>query len=173
MVDRLSRLIGPDPKGEFPFEVSEYLIQALHRAGRFRDLAFEAALQPLRLNMTRYRILVAVVRAGACTMSDLSVLIGHDRTTLARAVDQLVAANLVVRQTVANDRRFVELTATPEGVALFERTVPLAETLNAEIFAGLDDDRKREMLRGLQVILENLDAGAEAVARELGSRWTG
>jgi DNA-binding MarR family transcriptional regulator len=170
-LERLSRLIGPDPKGEFPFEVTEYLIQATHRIARVRDVEYEAALAPLGLNITRYRILVAVVRAGACTMSDLAVLIGYDRTTLARAVDQLVAAGLVTRATVADDRRFVEVASTPEGEALFARTTPVAEALNARHFAALPEETLREIMRGLEVVLDNLDAGPAAIARDLGPRW--
>lgn len=171
-MQRLARLLPPDPEGEFPFEVSEYIIQALHRIARVRDSELEAAMAPLGLNATRYRILVALVRAGSCTMSDLATLIGYDRTTLARAVDQLVAADLVRRASVQTDRRFVELSATAQGEALFRRTIGEAERMNDRLFNGIADAQLRLVLRGLEAMLTNLGEAPEDIARNLGPRWS-
>lgn len=171
MVQRLSKLIAPDPAGEFPFEVSEYIIQAVHRIARARDLEFETALAPLNLNVTRYRVLVAVVRAGACTMSDLAALIGYDRTTLARAIDQMVESGLLQRLPVPADRRFVELTATEAGRDLFQQTIAVAERLNDAFFEGIDEEAQRATLRGLEAMAANLGITPHHIARTLGPRW--
>lgn len=172
MVQRLSKLIAPDPAGEFPFEVSEYILQAVHRIARARDVEFEAALAPLKLNVTRYRVLVAVVRAGTCTMTDLAALIGYDRTTLARAIDQMVAAGLLQRLPVPADRRFVELSATDSGHALYRQTITIAERLNDAFFAGVDDEARRATMRGLEAMATNLGITAAQVAKTLGPRWS-
>ncbi|HEX7758883.1 MAG TPA: MarR family winged helix-turn-helix transcriptional regulator [Caulobacteraceae bacterium] len=166
------KLLSPDPKGEFLFEVSEYVIQALHRITRARDAQLDAAMAPMGLNVTRYRTLIAVVRAVNCTMSDLAALIGYDRTTLARAVETLVADGLIRRSTVQADRRYVELSATPEGEALYRRTIPEAERLNDRLFEGIPDDQLRAVMRGLETMLGNLGAGPADIAKSLGPRWT-
>ena len=171
-MQRLSKLIAPDPTGEFPFEVSEYIIQAIHRIARARDIEFETALAPLSLNVTRYRVLVAVVRAEGCTMSDLAVLIGYDRTTLARAIDQMVAAGLLQRLPVPSDRRFVELSVTDEGQALYQRTIAIAESLNDTFFAGVDEYAQRAVLRGLQAMAANLGVTPDYIVKTLGPRWS-
>lgn len=38
---------------------------------RVRDAELEAVLAPLRLDLTRYRTLLAIARAGRCAMSNL------------------------------------------------------------------------------------------------------
>ena len=171
-MQRLAKLLPPDPRGEFPFEVSEYVIQALQRITRVRDAEFELAMAPLGLNVTRYRILVALVRAVACTTSDLAVLIGYDRTTMARAVDQLVAAGLVCRHAVQADRRYVELTATPAGEALYKETAIVAHRLNERLFNGIGDEQLRSTMRGLEAMLANLGETPADIARSLGPRWS-
>lgn len=171
MSKRLSKLIAPDPKGEFPFEVTEYIIQAIHRLSRARDAAFETELVALGLNVTRYRILVAVVRAEHCTMSDLAALIGQDRTTLARAVEQLVASGLINREHVAADRRFVQLSPTAEGEAAYRATIPIAEAINARLFKGLAEADQRAVMRGLEPMLANLGVSPDDIDQALGPRW--
>jgi len=168
---RLTGLIPPDPQGEFPFEVSEYLIQAIHRIARVRDAEFETALAPLGLNVTRYRTLLAIVRAGRCTMSDLSVLIGYDRTTLARAIDHLAAAGLVLREGTPSDRRFVELTPTEAGEALYARSIPIAVAFNDRFFAGVSEEDRRKAMRVLEPLLANLGVTPRQIAENLSPRW--
>jgi DNA-binding MarR family transcriptional regulator len=171
VTERLAGLIPPDPQAEFPFEVSEYLIQAIHRIARVRDAEFETVLAPLGLNVTRYRTLLAIVRAGRCSMSDLSVLIGYDRTTLARAIDHLVAADLVRREGTPTDRRFVQLVATGAGEALYERSIPIAEAFNARFFAGVPEDEQRKAMRVIELLLANLGVTPQQVADNLSPRW--
>ncbi|HXQ16351.1 MAG TPA: MarR family transcriptional regulator [Caulobacteraceae bacterium] len=171
MIDRLARLIGPDPTGEFVFEVPEYLVQALQRIVRTRDAEFEAILKPMGLGVTRYRILTAVVVAGGCTMSDLAVLIGYDRTTMVRAVDQLVQADLVRRTVVEGDRRSIKLRATTQGEAAFARTIEVIERQNAKLLAGLTEDQLRAVMRGLEQMLANLNLAPADIAGKLGPHW--
>jgi DNA-binding MarR family transcriptional regulator len=171
MVDRLAHLIPPDPAGEFVFEVSEYLVQALQRIVRTRDAEFETVLKPLGLTVTRYRILAAVVVSGGCTMTDLAVLIGYDRTTLARAVDQLVDADLVRRFEVEGDRRFTKLQATAQGEAAFGRTTEDIDRLNAKLLGGLGNDQLRGVMRGIEKMLANLNLTPQDIARKLGPQW--
>jgi DNA-binding MarR family transcriptional regulator len=172
MIERLAHLIPPDPAGEFVFEVSEYLVQALPRIVRTRDAAFETVLNPLGLTLTRYRILSAVVVSRGCTMSDLSVLIGYDRTTLARAVDQLVASALVTRAGVNGDRRVIKLVATEEGESAFARTIEHMERLNEKLLSGIDEPQLRAVMRALEKMLTNLDLAPQDIARKLGPRWS-
>jgi DNA-binding MarR family transcriptional regulator len=171
MIDRLAHLIPPDPAGEFVFEVSEYLVQALQRIVRSRDAAFETVLKPLGLTVTRYRILAAVVVSGGCTMTDLAVLIGYDRTTLARAVGQLVDAGLVRRSEIEGDRRFTKVQATDQGEAVFGNTTKDIGRLNAKLLGGFSNEQLRSVMRGLEQMLANLSLTPQDIARKLGPRW--
>ncbi|HWA64074.1 MAG TPA: MarR family transcriptional regulator [Caulobacteraceae bacterium] len=166
----IASLIPPDPQGEFTYEPQEYFLQAIHRMARIRDAEFEIAFEPLGLNVTRYRTLVTLVRAGACSMSDLAVLMGYDRTTLARAVDQLVAMGCVERRIRPQDRRVVEVAATEAGRALFERTIEDARRINDKLFENIADGELRTVLRGLERMLANLGSTPDDIGRSLEGR---
>jgi DNA-binding MarR family transcriptional regulator len=172
VVQRLAHLLPPDPKGEFPFEVEEYVLQALHRMARVREGQFEAVLAPLGLSVSRYRALVAVVRAGRCTISDLATLIAYDRTTLVRVVTQLVRAGLLQRDAIKGDRRAVALTATEQGKAVFAQTVEHAERLNDQLFESVGEVRVRDMMRTLETMLRNIGASPDDIAGSLSRHWS-
>jgi DNA-binding MarR family transcriptional regulator len=161
----VSGLIPPDDKGEFAFEVHEYIVQAVDRIARIRERDFEAALQSLKLDMVRYRVLVAVVRADRCDARGLSVLLGYDEPVVQRAVRELVAARLLERLAPKRRGALPAVAATPAGKAAYMRTIPAAERLNDKLVEGMDEEARRSLLRGLEKMLINLGAGPKDVIK--------
>src|SRR3954464_4522653 len=135
---------APDPRGEFPMAPSEYYFYLLFQAGRQRDLHFARALARAGLNVARWRTLAIIRRIGACTMKELALYSTIDRTTLTRAVDQLVEQGLVERTIPSRDRRKVNLALSPEGEAAYSQAVPLLLAGNAELLAGFGEDQVRD-----------------------------
>lgn len=145
-----------DPKGEFPFDVIDYvphLIAAIHQ---FRDSALDGALRTLGLNVGRYRVLGVLSRFGLCTMTELANFTAIDRTTLTRIADQLVATGYVERKGHAQDRRQVRLELTPAGVQIHRRALFLVFELNSRLLGGVPETRGRAAARVLQAIVRNL-----------------
>src|SRR5690349_3236139 len=106
-----------DPDGEFPLGAPEYFFYLLFQAQRQRDLSLDRALSPVGLNLAQWRTLAIVRRIDVCSMTLLARYSTVDRTTLTRAVDQLVDRGLVARWTPDHDRRQVNLRLTDEGEA--------------------------------------------------------
>jgi DNA-binding MarR family transcriptional regulator len=154
---------APDPTGEFPFAPSEYYFYLLFQAARQRDLHFERGLARAGLNIARWRTLAIIRRIGKCTMKELALYSTVDRTTLSRAVDQLVKQGVVARTTPNRDRRKVHLSLSAEGEALYAKAVPLLLAGNAELLDGADESRVRDAARLLQTTLRRMmDDPAEA-----------
>jgi DNA-binding MarR family transcriptional regulator len=147
---------APDPKGEFPLAPAEYLFYLLFQAGRQRDLHFARSLERAGLNIARWRTLAIIRRMGECTMKALALYSTIDRTTLTRAVDQLVEQGLVERAIPNRDRRKVCLSLTPAGEALYAQAVPLLLAGNAELLAGFSDDEVRHAVRLLQTAIRRM-----------------
>ena len=147
---------APDPKGEFPLAPSEYFFYLLFQAGRQRDLHFERALAKAGLNIARWRTLAIIRRIGVCTMKELALYSTVDRTTLTRAVDQLVQQGLVERTIPSRDRRKVNLSLSPEGEATYAKAVPLLLAGNAELLQGFDDAQIRAATRLLQATIRRM-----------------
>ncbi len=147
---------APDLKGEFPLAPAEYYFYLLFQAGRQRDLHFERALARAGLNVARWRTLAIIRRIGVCTMKELALYSTVDRTTLTRAVDQLVEQGLVERTIPSRDRRKVNLSLSPAGEALYAKAVPLLLEGNAELLDGFEDGQVRDAVRLLQTTIRRM-----------------
>jgi len=148
--------LRPDPDGEFAIAVPEYFFYLLFQAARWRDVAFDAAVESVDLTASRTRVLAIIRRVDGCTMNALARFSAIDRTTLTREVDQLVARGLVARSVPANDRRRVNLALTPAGEEFYETRLTALAGFSRRSLEGVDMKQVREFARMLQTIIRNV-----------------
>ena len=157
MDDReVERLTSTDARGEFPFDVTDYVPHLIAAIYRFRDAALNTALRDLGLNVGRYRVLGVLSRFGVCTMTELSRFTAIDRTTLTRIADQLVIAGHVERHTNPKDRRHVKLELTESGLDAYRRGLSVVLRSNARLMRDIADKDARKAARLLQAMVSNL-----------------
>ena len=142
-----------------------------HLLGKTKDPSdFETSLSTWgigsELSMAQWRVLAIVRRIEGCTMSLLARYSTIDRTTLTRAVDQLVGLDLVERWTPERDRRQVNLALTDDGEAAFVRAADLLAKRNAVVLANVAEHDLHGATQVLQTALINLVADA-ALAHDL------
>ena len=157
---------APDPRGEFPSNVTDYLFYLLVAISRLRDTQLEPGLQLLGLGLVRYRVLAVIGRVGACTMSELATFSSIDRTTLTRAVDQLLESDLVERLKSERDRRVVRVAITPEGEALRARAEAFVSQHGHYLLADIPEDMQRQFARLERALVSRLAPDA-ASARSI------
>jgi DNA-binding MarR family transcriptional regulator len=153
-----------DPDGEFPLGPAEYFFYLLFQAARQRDLFFDRQLKPVGLNLAQWRSLAIIRRLETCTMTQLARYSTVERTTLTRAVDQLVARGLVERLAPPRDRRQVNLSLTDLGKAVYRDAVAILKARNEAVLDGVDPRRLRDAARVLQTTLERLTDDGELAA---------
>jgi DNA-binding MarR family transcriptional regulator len=150
-----------DPDGEFPLGPPEYFFYLLFQAARQRDLFFDRELAPIGLNLAQWRSLAIVRRLETCTMTSLARYSTVERTTLTRAVDQLVGRGLVDRTTPVRDRRQVNLSLTDHGKDVYRQAVEVLKDRNQEVLEGVDPARLRDAARVLQITLQKLTGDSD------------
>lgn len=155
-----------DQEDEFPLEASEYFFYLLFQAARQRDLFCDKALAACGLNMAQWRSLAIVRRLEVCTMTSLARYSTIERTTMTRAVDQLVGRGLVTRWVPDHDRRQVNLSLTDLGEDTFLQAVEILDEGNKHLLDDVHPDRLRDAMRVLQNNLRKL-AGSEELAMDL------
>jgi DNA-binding MarR family transcriptional regulator len=137
----------------------EALFSLLARTGS--GLAAEVALTP-----TQRLVLIELVSSGPLRLGALAERIGAGDPTVSRAIDGLVAAEIVERRPDPDDRRAVLHVATPKGREWVERR-------RSEVAAALDDalarlsspDRARALPLIARLNRELRAAGDEQSAR--------
>jgi DNA-binding MarR family transcriptional regulator len=145
-----------DVDGEFPLGPAEYFFYLLFQTQRQRDLALDRALTPTGLNVPRWRTMAIVRRIEDCTMTLLARYSTIERTTLTRAVDQLVELGLLERWTPEHDRRQVRLALTDFGEATYASAVEILKTHNAGALAGVEPASLRQSARVMRRVLRQL-----------------
>ena len=147
-------------------EIPDYFFYLIFQASRQREIAFDGMLADAGLNMNRLRILSVIQKIDACTMKDLARLTAIDRTTLTRAVDQLVDQGLVERCTPADDRRKVQLTLSTAGEAVRRAAVRLINLANRRALDGISRKQQIAVVEAIHRVILNI-SGDRALAREL------
>jgi DNA-binding MarR family transcriptional regulator len=155
-----------DPEGELPLGASEYFFYLLFQVARQRDLFCDKALAPCGLNMAQWRSLAIVRRMEVCTMSSLARYSTIERTTLTRAVDQLVTRGLITRWVPESDRRQVNLSLSELGEAAFVQGAAILDPHNVHLLKDEAPTQMRHAMGVLQNTLRKL-AGNEVLAADL------
>jgi DNA-binding MarR family transcriptional regulator len=154
-----------DPDAEVPL-TADYYFYLVFQAARQRDLFCDRVLKPIGLNVAKWRSLAIIRRLEVCTMTALARYSTVERTTLTRAVDQLVGHGLVARAVPERDRRQVNLSLTEAGEESYRQAVAILFARNQEILAEVSSDRLRDANQVLRTTLEKL-VGNAALAADL------
>lgn len=155
-----------DPEGELPLGASEYFFYLLFQVARQRDLFCDKALAACGLNMAQWRSLAIVRRMEVCTMSALARYSTIERTTLTRAVDQLVGRGLLTRWVPESDRRQVNLSLSELGEQAFAQGAAILDPHNLHLLKDEAPAQMRHAMAVLQNTLRKL-AGNEVLAADL------
>jgi DNA-binding MarR family transcriptional regulator len=161
-----AKLTTVDPTGEFPCGVEHYLLHLLVGCCRFRDASLNILLREFDLNVGTFRMLAMLHHRGITTMSDASLLMSVDRTTLTRAVDRLVVRDFVVRTFSDRDRRKVMLELTYRGEDMYFDCLTEIKDRNVMMLSGISEDEQRSAARVLLKLVANVapnDATRQAV----------
>ena len=155
-----------DPEGEFPLGAPEYFFYLLFQATRQRDVHFGERLAATGLDLAQWRTLAIIRRIDSCTMTSLARHSTIERTTLTRAVDQLVGRGIVTRWVPDSDRRQVSLALTDAGEEVYGRAVAVLMHRNREVLADIESKDLRTASRVLQAVLRQL-LGDEKLSEEI------
>lgn len=94
------------------------------------------------LKTTEWRIMAVLGDSGALTQRELCCLTLMDKVPVNRACKALEDRRLAARRPNARDGRSHLLELTAEGRAVHDRIMPLAEAIEAELFAVLAPDER-------------------------------
>jgi DNA-binding MarR family transcriptional regulator len=120
---------------------------AIHALRRARVADAKSGLTPERLSL-----LSVLVFAGPMPMSRLAGIEGVSAPAITRIVTALEGAGLVTRGSVSEDRRRVEVRATPEGRRVMDEGRRRRIEVLAEVLAGVGSDELAELSRALATV---------------------
>jgi DNA-binding MarR family transcriptional regulator len=123
----------------------------LRRASRALTQLYEEALRPLGLRSTQRTILQVLTIAGEVTQGRLGHILALDSTTLTRTLSTMARRGWIKKRR-GDDRREWHIAISPQGKALFERTLPLWERAQAQVRKQLGDAQWKQLIALTQTI---------------------
>ncbi len=148
----LATMSGIAPLRLSPAECTCFRIRS---AARRVTQIYSGHLAPTGLKISQFSLLAFVVARGPLGITQLSELLGTDRTTLTRNLRPLLA-NGTIERAEAGDKRRHELVATAAGRALFKRALALWAAAEEEVRATMGTRLTADLHGALDRSMERL-----------------
>ncbi|GAA1986327.1 MarR family winged helix-turn-helix transcriptional regulator [Catenulispora subtropica] len=146
---------------------AEHLRFAILAAQREGNRLLAQALKPHGITASQAEVLRLLQQHGTLTLNGLGqLLVCESGTNPSRLVERVVAAGLVERRTDAEDRRYLQLTLTPEGERLATAIAGIEEDLYSFIDGAAQDLDTDAVLAFLHNLIDALPSG-EALNKRL------
>lgn len=106
------------------------------------------------VTLTQCHAIVEIGRKEKISLVDLADLLDVDKSTMSRTVNNLVEADLVVRELDAENRRYVIIQLTENGRSVFQNIEKSMESYYKSIFGSIPEDKKNQVLESLQLLTD-------------------
>ena len=147
-----------EPAGHAPVRfVDDYLLYLLARASHVVSAQFHAFLAARDVPVPVWRVLASLKGAGPLTIGELARVVLLKQSTLTKVVDRLVAAGLVRRTGVPEDRRQVLVSMTEAGERLVDDLLVQAKRHEATVLAELTPAETATLKAALHRLIARFD----------------
>ena len=151
---RIKAEAGPKGLGEIGLSgFAPYLMNRI--MGRY-NASLRAEMTGLGLTTAKMRALAVLSVIDRPLAGELGVFAVVEQSTLSRALDQLQADGMVLREADPGDSRAVRVSITESGRAAFETLWPHMAESYARMFRGIPDAERRAFVATLQTMLSNI-----------------
>lgn len=106
------------------------------------------------VTITQCHAIVEIGRSEKISLVDLADLLGVDKSTMSRTVNNLVEADLAVRELDAENRRYVIIQLTENGRSVFRNIEESMESYYKSIFGSIPEDKRSQVLESLQLLTD-------------------
>jgi DNA-binding MarR family transcriptional regulator len=103
--------------------------------------------------ISKCHAIVEIGRAGEISLNELAGILGLDKSTMSRTINNLVEDNLVIRDTHPEDRRYITINLTKKGEDAFKSIENSMYTYYNDIFNSIPEDKKAQVLESLQLLV--------------------
>lgn len=108
------------------------------------------------VTLSQCHAIVEIGRAGSISVNDLANLLGLDKSTMSRSINNLVEQDLVTREPDPENRRCLSIGLTAKGRALFSEIESGMEQYYQDVYNALPEDKREQVLECLEILVRSL-----------------
>jgi len=131
-------------------EVAEFAGQLFFRLWRASHERTATALQSIDMTPALFGVLNFLGARKGAIQQEIGAAMGIDPSTMVSLIDQLEKEGLAKRRPHPSDRRAREVSVTPKGRRLLERSRKMALEAQDEVLRGLTIAERRQLLKLLR-----------------------
>ena len=136
-------------------------LSPIHKASRQIGLYFESAMGESGVAPFEGHLLTYLRAYAPCALSEIHRVFGTKRSTLTSVFDRLEERGLLVRETLAQDRRSFLVRLTRKGTAAANRVQLCVEALESSISKGIS----KNDLEGFRRVMSSIETATQTNPR--------
>ena len=134
-------------------ELRELIRQFERKTGALHD----SEMSCCAITLAQCHALVEIGRAKHISLVELSDVLGLENSTMSRTVNHLVNAEMVKRETDAEDRRYITICLTEDGQKIFDGIEASMNLYYKQVLQRIPKEKHTEVLESLQLLLDAFD----------------
>jgi DNA-binding MarR family transcriptional regulator len=131
---------------------SHYLRELIRVLVRNLGILEESEATCCGTTVSQCHAIVEIGRAKDISLNELSDLLVLDKSTMSRTINKLVDSGLAIRELHPEDRRYISIKLTDEGIMIFNNIESSMERYYQSIFSSVPEDKREQVLESLQLI---------------------
>jgi DNA-binding MarR family transcriptional regulator len=141
-------------KGGFMnYSGSDYLRELLRILVRSLGILEKNDVSCYGVTLAQCHTIVEIGRAQKISLIDLADLLGLDKSTMSRTINNLVNLNLVNRETDSDNRRYISIQLTDKGIEVFRNIEDSMNDYYSKIFNSIASDKRDKVLESLELLV--------------------
>jgi len=133
---------------------SKQLREIIRKLERKLGILTDGNFSCCEITMAQCHALVEIGRSGSISLNALAGLIDLENSTMSRTVNNLVTSDLAKRDIDAKDRRYVAISLTGKGKALFEKIEGGMDSYYKRVYHQIPEGKRAQVLESLSLLLE-------------------
>lgn len=110
------------------------------------------------ISLAQCHAIVEIGRKETISLVDLSGLLGLDKSTMSRTINNLVESDFVIREADRKNRRYVIIQLTEKGRSVFKDIEESMETYYRDIFNTIPESKREQVLESLALLKEAVES---------------
>jgi DNA-binding MarR family transcriptional regulator len=131
--------------------LTDNLCWLLSRASHSLTTELTRAMEDLGLSPRAHAVLAAAV-TGDHTQTELTRMVGLDKTTMVVTLDELEAAGLAERRAAPSDRRARVVAVTAAGKRKLKQAEAIGERIREDVLAALPEEDRETFVEALATL---------------------
>ncbi|MDG5788361.1 MarR family transcriptional regulator [Evansella sp. AB-P1] len=137
--------------------LQDYISIKIHQTDLHLTGYIKGKLEEFNLAPEQNLIMMLLWEKDGLTQNQISQKLQKDKTNIARMASNLEGKGFIYRSHCDNDRRAIRLYLTPNGKALGDKVIPIAEEFNDVVVKGITVKELVQFEKTLIKISKNVD----------------